>query len=716
MQKEAFMRKPFFLALTGLALVGCGPGGGSGPDAGPPPPDPCQIFASDEAKPGSPFNFPQFKSDILPDLQTTCGTAGCHLAPSGQGNYNVWAATDTQCPDVQSFNAFYDRVDFRINPANSVLLKNMDGTDPHPVPYADNPLLAEFRAFIDAAYIEYTGGGVDQAGYFDETIYAQQIQPVLDSTGCLGAGCHNKTDNAGTLGLNPNPAAGSPEMAENFAKITTYVDLNTTSPDASTLYFRASDRHRGIALSADALTALRAWIQVAMDQFDPGGGPVAGCAPEAKFNVGVFNDEIMPLLEGRVDYNDIDSGRTSTGCARSECHGRDRGPGTFFIDPAAAPEQNLESFRCFVDLQNPSASDVLVCPLNLSGCPKRPHPGADIFFGVDDLNYQKMLSFIYATENGNTPLDFAFFVRKINTIYNDPNAVQDGALNLTCASSGCHRSLNGLDPDNGSNFGIIPEATDPADLFTNFIQSANFTHFPDATQSSLFLYPTNEIANVNNPLATGDPHPGGQCFAVNDQEAIDILKFAGGIRPNAQAFLQDFLVAGLFPATDVTDTPIFNEDTLEPKIFDRSGAGQQFNQGLWDGFFSANQVIDFLQAFVILNAADADDQIAYALAYVINTTTRDLETVVTVSSENDVELYVGTASALGRDGQGVSLTVVLPSFAVSKEVTRVMLKAFKQVDDVTFAFDMQFTDRNGNLLTDATKELVFVLAKGAGGI
>jgi hypothetical protein len=112
-----------------------------------------------------PFNVAQFKAEIWPALQSTCGTAGCHLAPGGQGGYNVWPATGAECPDVQSFNAFYSHVDFRIHPANSVLLRNMDGTDPHPVPYADSSLLADLRALVQAAYREYTGGGGDQAGY-----------------------------------------------------------------------------------------------------------------------------------------------------------------------------------------------------------------------------------------------------------------------------------------------------------------------------------------------------------------------------------------------------------------------------------------------------------------------------------------------------------------------------------------------------------------------
>lgn len=710
------MRKPLFVALTGLALVGCG--SPDDPDDGPdaaPPINPCQLLSDPENSPGAPFDYQAFKNDILPQLQSTCAGAGCHAAPSAN-RFTVYTAG--ACPDAETFNSMVPLVDYKLNVDNSILLKNLDGTDLHPIPYADNPITPLVAAFLEDAFARANPDGPgDATGYFDEDAFAAQIQPALDASGCIGAGCHDKTTAQSGFGLHANPTVGSPEMAENFKDVVSYVAIDASAADATTLYDRSTDNHAGRVLNQTAANVLEAWIQAALDQVDDGGNPSV-CAPNAKFNVGVFEDEIMPFFEGRVDYNDLDGGRTTTGCARSECHGRDRGPGTFYINPSADPEDNIDSFRCFVDLTNPSASQVLICPLNLNGCQKRPHPGSDIFFGVDDLNYQKLLAFIFATQNGASPLDFAFFVRKINPLFNDENAVQDGLLGLTCASAGCHRSQNGGDPDNGSNFGIIPEATDQQDLFLNYISAANFTLFNDATQSSLFLYPTNEIANQNNPLATGFDHPGGECFDVDDQEALDILKFSGGIRPNAQGFLQDVLIAGLFPATDVTDDAPFDEDAITPKIFDRSGQSSQFNQGQWDLFSSANEVIDCLQAFVV---NDAEEQFCIAVAYVINTTTRDLDTVMTVQSDNDIVLRVGAEpdvvqEAIGRDGVGANITTRLPAFGQAKKTTRIMIKAFQKVGDVGLNFTLNFADDNGNILTDATKELVFTLSPENGGI
>jgi hypothetical protein len=676
----------------------------------PPGFDPCPLDIEDEAAPGFPFDFQRFKADIWPDLQASCGTSGCHLAPAGHGDtpYNVWPATNATCPDVQSFKAFYERVDFRTHPANSLLLRNMDGTDPHTPSFAGSPLLAELRDFVQAGYVEYTGGESELTGFFDEAVYAQQIQPVIDSLGCAGAGCHDLTDRAGTLGLNPSPAPGSPAMEENFARLTTYVDPDAGGAEGTALYVRLSDRHGGIAFGVDALTVARGWIQGAL-----GKAPASSCAPMDAFDGDWFRDEIKPLIEGRVDYNDISNGHIYPGCARSECHGSNRGAGTLHIDPAGTPEQQLDSLRCFVDLQHPSASQALLCPLNLSGCRTGPHPGADPFFGVDDRNYQKLLSFIYASGTGAAPLDFAFFARKIDPIFNDPNAVQDGMLGLTCASPGCHGSQG--DPvDNGSNFAIVPGATDQEELFMNFIAASGFVYAPDAGRSSLLMYPTDRVADANDPSATGLHHPGGACFALDEPEAIDMLEFTSGLRPNAQAFLQDFLVAGLFGATDVTDEAVFMENSLEPTIFDRSGQGEQFNQGRWDGFFSPGENVDLLQAFQV---DDATGALAYAVAYAVNTTASELDIVVTVDSENDVELFVGAIGAVGRNGQGVSVSAApLPPFADTKEVTRIMLKVFQQAGEASFAFDMQFTDDNGNLLTDATRELVFVLSPRSGGI
>jgi hypothetical protein len=714
-----------------VLLLGCGEASPT-PDAAPPDaaPDatpidapvdagpsinPCQLVIDDEARPGHPFDMQRFEADILPELQNTCARAGCHLGGGGSG-YQVWFDDDSSCATVESFNSFYAHTDFKVQVANSPILRNINGSNEHPGPSNNSQIVAELRDFIQAAHVQYTGGAGpgDQTYFFDASSYATTIQPALDAAGCAGAGCHNQVNRAGGLGLHATPAAGSPELAENFKLVASYVALTTGTPEATTLYRYSVNNHGDTLLGTGDVTALAAWIDGALAQVDSAGADIAACAPATSLDLGVFADEIIPLLAGRVDYNDLDSGRTSTGCARSECHGRDRGPGTFYIDPFRAPEANLDSFRCFVNQQNPATSQALLCPLNLPGCQKAPHPGADIFFGFDDLNYQKLLSYVLAAKNAASPLDFAFFARKINPMLDDENAVQDGQLGLTCASQGCHFVMS----NNGVNFGIIPGATSPEEVFLNYAEAVKFVYSPDAGQSSLLMYPTNEVANSNNAAATNQQHPGGQCFDVADQEALDIIEFAGGLRPDGQGFLHHFLVAGLLPATDVTDEPPFDEDSITPRIFERSGQSQQYNQGLWDMYSSASENIDLLQAFSV---ADAAGQLVLAVAYVINNTSNDLDTVITVESENDVMLLAGTApdqvaQIIGRDGAGATLAVSLPAFESSRKLTRLVVKAYQKAGDPSFGFTIQFTDDNGNLLTNATRELVFTLGGEGGGL
>lgn len=611
-------------ALSGcMLLVGCGdplPSPDAAPiDAAPAdaaPIDPadagpsinlCQFLIDDEARPGHPFDVRRFETEILPDLQSSCAGAGCHLGGASASGYTVWLDSNSACPVVESFNAFYAYTDFRIDPANSLILRIFDGSLEHPGVIGDANLEDQLRDFIEDAHTRYTGDT----------------------------------------------------------------------------------------------------------------GPSDPCAPAASLDPGVFADEIMPLLQGSVDYNDPDSGRVTAGCARSECHGRDRGPGTFHVDPVRPPAENLDSFRCFVNLQNPPASQLLLCSLNLPGCQVFPHPGADIFFGFDDLNYQKLLSYALAGKNGATPLDFAFFARKINPMFNDENAVQDGQSGRTCASQGCHFTPNGQTTDSGANFAIVPEATSPQELFINYAETAKFVFSPNAGESSLFMYPTNEVANRNNTAATGVDHPGGQCFDIADREALEIIEFTSGLRPDGNGFLHHFLVAGLFPAIDVTNRVLAeDEQAVTPRIFEPSGQGQQFNQGLWDLFSSAGENVDLLEAFSV---ADAEEDIAFAVAYVANTTARDLDVVITVQSENDVVLMAGAAPGqvaeiIGRDGVGATLSVRLPAFESSRQLTRLLVKTFQRPGDATFGFSIQFSDENGNLLTNATGELVFTLGGEGGGL
>lgn len=128
--------------------------------------------------------------------------------------------------------------------------------------------------------------------------------------------------------------------------------------------------------------------------------PPATCADIAQFDPDVFAEEILPILTGAVDLDD--PGSPSIGCTNLACHGTDRGPDHLFLGASDTAENNLSRFACFVDLANPPASQVLLCALDDPGCIIGSHPGPAIFSVADDLNYERVLSYIQDSAAGDT--------------------------------------------------------------------------------------------------------------------------------------------------------------------------------------------------------------------------------------------------------------------------------------------------------------------------
>lgn len=680
----------------------------------------CQIQTEGEKSPGYPFDLALYTDQVLPVLTANCAAAGCHAAPEGQGQFTVWAAAvQGNCEYAQTFNSLKKHIDLA-NPANSAVLVAINGSNPlHPLVYtADDPRLTALKTYADDASARFQsdggGGGPAPPGAspFDYQVFQTTIQPILDNAegrGCSLAGCHGT--GAGLFTLIPNPAPNSPDMEANFAEVTRRTNLN--APEASLFLLQASTRHGANASTIASPTeqqAILAWIQAAADV--TGGEPPPTCAPIDKFNVAVFRDEIYPILNGAVDLNNPGDA-AGLGCTRGPCHGTERGPGTLFLSDSLAADQNLQNFVCFVDLTSPSSSSILTCPLNDPRCPKYPHPGQDVFFGAQDFNYQRVLSFLFGAQLDATPLDFAYFARRINPIFNDLNAVEGGAQGRTCADAvSCHGvNVVGQPAPNGSNFPILPNAADFGRLTYNFTTAASFVNFLDPDESSLFLYPTNEIANVvDHPFATGLPHPGGADFAVDSVEAQRILKWAGGLRPDNNGFVVDWLVAGDYPATSVVDATPISELAAEPKIFDPTGA-PQFNNGQWDGLFVDDELVDLNVSFP--RAATAG-RIAYAVVYVVNTASYDITAQISLQSENDARLYVGGVLVGQSDGAGATGVATLPAFGTSKTVTRIMVKLFQSSVDDSFAFTLQLRDEFGTPLTDTSGELILLLGPQGG--
>ncbi|ACY17412.1 hypothetical protein [Haliangium ochraceum] len=704
------------LLLATSALVassGCDSGRQLPPDAG--IATDCSLDAVIEARPGFPFDPQVFREQVWPALEQACAQAGCHLAPNGVGGFSVWPVSTEPCEFSASFNAVYAKTDFRNDPKNSRVYASVTGANPlHPaIPEdADLDLVLDYVTAAYQAYVDYFGV-TDPTLLFDRADYVGIIQPAFDAAGCTISACHAPSTAADGFVLHPFPAADSAEMDENLYNVVKLIDFSTGDDGASRsrIYVRSIDQHRHALLRPTSSEALLDWIRAGLPDGDEPPGP--GCADVSGFNLEVFRDDIRPILVGEAS---VPGEPTNSGCALSVCHGEDRGAGTLYLDEDASAEDNLAQIACFVDLANPSASQLLVCPIKHPDCNIYPHPGEDIFSGVTDLRYQRVLSYLYASTRESTPLDFAFFAQKINPLFNDEDTVGDGQSGLTCADvQSCHGvTTAGQTPPNYSNFAIIREAISEQDLLLNFMSAANFTYFPDPTQSSLFLYPTDEISNLANPWATGLRHPGGQAFAPGDPEAALILRWAGGLRVDEHSQVRNWLVGGDFPANDVVDEMITDEASVQPRVFDTTGGSTRFHRGEWRGYFAD-------QGFIDLNdpaegfARDVPTQrMVYAVAYIINTDPQPLEITFTVRSPNDVMLYVGEQLDIGRGGTGTALTTSLPSYAATHSLTRVMVKVLQTPEVAEFGFEFELADRRGEKFDATDPRLVFKLGPQGG--
>jgi hypothetical protein len=124
-------------------------------------------------------------------------------------------------------------------------------------------------------------------------------------------------------------------------------------------------------------------------------GDGGGCVEQGDFDIEEFAEEILPILTGEIDLNDPD-GEPMTGCTRGPCHGVPR-PEGFFLDLGDTLENNLERFACFVDLDRPKRSQILVCPTGDDRCDVFPHPGPEMLNEPGDLNYKRILAYIRAS-------------------------------------------------------------------------------------------------------------------------------------------------------------------------------------------------------------------------------------------------------------------------------------------------------------------------------
>jgi len=702
------------IPLASLVAIGCGGGddGGDGADVDASTEPACSIQSQNEATPGSPYNLNTFETVIMPHLTANC--AACHANGNAFGGFEFYVGDVGTCEFINTFNALLPYIDL-VNPANSriVVAKQIAG---HP-DYDETVYLNYITAAANAG-----GGGITPppvASPADFTVFTNQIQPLFDRNGCTAGGCHG----AGAGGFLLTATATGDALSQNFIETTSRYSLSL--PNNSLVYLKATNNHGGWTSTMPAGTAdagvLLAWIEAAAANNVGGGGANAGCVSPDSYNIGVFQDEILPMFRGELDWNDVGNESRFNGCvANGQCHGVVR-PGKFSLANSMPIADMFSTFLCYVDQGNPSRSEVVMCPLGSGGsafCPVN-HPGGEIFPDAEDLNFQKLLSFVYSGRGTVQPFDFAFFVRNINTIFNDFNAVQDGALGLTCADRAeCHGVDGPGQPvPGGSNFPIIGEQIDVGSLTFNFTSAASFANFLIPEESSLRIYPT-DLIFAGSEFATGLHHRGGQCFPPGAAEDLVISKFVGGLQPDGNGNILDFLVFGDFNAAQVNDKPVPNENQVEAAIFDRLGA-REFNNGQADLFSSADAFVDLNLVFP---RAQTAGRIAYAQLCIFNAGSRveDVQFIVdTAASQNDSQIYVnGVLTAQGAAGAATAISRLNP-FINGGEPARLLLKIFQPANDNIaagdFGFEFRVVDENGNAFSN--NEIIFTTScKNGGGL
>jgi hypothetical protein len=691
-------------ALLGLLLpLGCssepGAGGGGGD---------CTISGGNEANPGYPFNLDQFESTIIPALATNC-SASCHdPGGSGEAKFKTWATTAEKgnCDFVNTFEAVKAASD-TTTPAASRLYASKDTVPDHASVAAES--WAALLAFVTDANATCVADGGCVAGvitYFDKDTFTSTIQPALDAAGCANPGCHQQPNGTNGFNLYTSPTAQE-EIDANFDSVTDAKWINLTgAPESADLYIQSGNGHglQTAVFAADASAALLKWITDAKTAADAAGGsgtPPPSCSDSTLLNKFDFSGEILPMLRGEIDFNNPQNEQIVTGCARNlggaagACHDISRGPGKF--DLVGTEDEALQKFACFIDLKSPSNSPVLLCPSGAGGCPAPGgvHPGGRLFVDPFDINYQKLASFLFAAVQGRTPIDFGQYARTVDVLFNDEAACDDEQANRKCADNVACHGVNGANqrPPNLSDFGIIPEASDVATLRTNFAASQAFVNFLVPESSSMFLYPTDEISNVNNQFATGLEHGGGQCFAVDSVEADTVLGWAQGLRPDGNGFLTAWLIGGQFSTQDADQEFLIDEAGARFSIFDPSG-GEQLGQE-FDFFQSDVQENDIGAVFDAEGGAVGQGRTGYAIAYLINTTGTDQLLQLNIQTQNDITVFFNGQQSSSPDGGGnVSVTATIPAYSPDEPVPSIVLRIFQAQNQAAMAFTAQLLDED----------------------
>lgn len=133
-----------------------------------------------------------FETQILPIINSNCANSGCHDAKTHKEGY-----------DFSSYNGIKKAVSLT-SPSSSKLLTYMSRTDEKRMPPAPAAMVSKENQALILKWIQEgawnTSNCTAPSCDTTEFKYSTSIKKILE-TNCLGAGCHNSTDQGGGYDL-----------------------------------------------------------------------------------------------------------------------------------------------------------------------------------------------------------------------------------------------------------------------------------------------------------------------------------------------------------------------------------------------------------------------------------------------------------------------------------------------------------------------------------
>ena len=186
---------------------------------------------------------------------------------------------------------------------------------------------------------------------------------------------------------------------------------------------------------------------------------------------------------------------------------------------------------------------------------------------------------------------------------------------------------------------------------------------------------------------------GTSCDGTLVEDEVASEHSALELKPGANGAITHWLVAGDYSANDIDQGTIIPEGTVKPSFGEPSGGA--FNSGRWTAISSSTSEIALGADFP--RASRSGGRIAYAFAYVVNTTRRDLPVQMVMDTPNPVRLYVdGELAAAGDGGGGASAQRTLHA----RSSTRILVKVFQRSGDTSFKFRARLNFENGSAISD----------------